>query len=74
MKSSVVFSGESSGARAATLAADVRRLGRPRSLEEIAAQIDAVTLDRVNDYLARRSMGRSTIQTLGPAELRPPTA
>jgi predicted Zn-dependent peptidase len=72
MKSSVVFSGESSGARAATLAADIRRLGRPRSLEEIAAQLDAVTLEGVNDYLVRRSMGRCTIQTLGPAELRPP--
>ncbi len=73
MKSSVVFSGESSGARAATLAADIRRLGRPRSLEEIAAQIDAVSLDAVNDYLARRPMGRCTIQTLGPAALEPPS-
>jgi predicted Zn-dependent peptidase len=74
MKSSLVFSGESSGARAASLASDFRRLGRPRSLDEIAAQVDAVTLDQVNAYLARRVMGRVTIQTLGPTELTPPAA
>jgi predicted Zn-dependent peptidase len=72
MKSSVVFSGESSGARAASLASDHRRLGRPRSLDEITRQIDAVTLEQVNDYLARRRTGKVTIQTLGPRELSPP--
>ena len=72
MKSSLVFSGESSGARAASLAADYRRLGRPRSLDELAAEIDALTPGIVNDYLARRRMGRWTIQTLGPAPLTPP--
>lgn len=72
MKSSVVFSGESTGARAASLASDQRRLGRARSLEEIARQIDEVTLERVNDYLKRREMGKVTIQTLGPTALKPP--
>ena len=62
----------SSVARAASLAADQRRLGRPRSLDELAAQVDALTLDRVNEYLARRTLGRITIQTLGPSELTPP--
>lgn len=72
MKSRLVFSGESTGARASSLAYDQHRLGRPRSLEEIAREIDAVTLDRVNAYLARRSLGTATIQTLGPAPLVPP--
>lgn len=72
MKSSVVFSGESTGARAASLASDQRRLGRPRSLEEIARAIDEVTLERVNEYLKRREPGRWTIQTLGPTALKPP--
>lgn len=72
MKSRVVFSGESTAARAAALAADMHRLGRPRSLGEIATQIDAVTLDRVNEYLAGRSLGRITVQTLGPAPLTMP--
>lgn len=72
MKSSVVFAGESTGARAASLGSDQRRLGRPRSLEEIAKAIDEVTLEQVNDYLRRRETGKLTIQTLGPKALKPP--
>lgn len=69
MKSGLIFSGESTGARAGALAADQRRLGRPRTLEEIAKQIDAVSLDQLNAYLARRKLGTMTIQTLGPKPL-----
>lgn len=72
IKSELVFAGESTAARAATLASDFRRLGRPRSLAEIAAAADAVTLDQLNHYAARRSTGRFTIQTLGVAPLTPP--
>ncbi len=71
MKTGVVFSGESTGARAGSLASDQRRLGRPRSLDEITAQLDAITLDQVNAYLGRRSLGTMTIQTLGPKALKP---
>lgn len=71
MKSRLVFSGESSAARAAALAADQYRLGRPRSLGEMAREIDAVTLDALNAYLARRRTGSVTIQTLGPKALTP---
>lgn len=70
LKSSLVFSGESTGARAAMLAADVRRLGKPRSLEEAAAEVENVTLERLNEYLATRVLGRMTIQTLGAGELK----
>jgi predicted Zn-dependent peptidase len=73
MKSRLVFAGESTAARAAGLATDLHRLGRARGLAEMAAQIDAVTLGQVADYLRRRDMGRVTIQTLGPAGLRAPT-
>lgn len=72
MKSRLVFSGESTGARAASLASDLHRLGRPRSLDEMAAEVDAVTLERVNQYLAGRKLGRTTVQTLGPAALAMP--
>jgi predicted Zn-dependent peptidase len=72
MKSRLVFSGESTGARAASLAHDVHRLGRPRGLDELAGEIDAVTLDALNVYLAERKMGVVTIQTLGPAGLLAP--
>ncbi|MBX3382496.1 MAG: insulinase family protein [Phycisphaeraceae bacterium] len=72
MKSGVVFSGESTGARSGALAVDYRRLGRPRSLAEITRAIDAVTLDAVNAYLARRPLGTPTVVTLGPRALKSP--
>jgi predicted Zn-dependent peptidase len=72
MKSRLVFSGESTSARAGSLVADYHRLGRSRSLDELAGEVGRATLDQVNAYLAGRTLGRLTIQTLGPAPLRPP--
>ena len=74
LKSGLIFSGESTDARASALAGDLFRLGRPRSLAEIAAEIDAVTLDRLNEYVATRKMGRVTVQTLGPDPLVVPAS
>lgn len=72
VKSALVFSGESTAARAGALASDLYRLGRARSLEEIASGIDAVTLDGLNAYAEARSPGPMTAVTLGPAELLMP--
>lgn len=72
LKSRLVFSGESTSARAAALAGDYHKLGRVRQLEEVAAEIDAIDLDALNAYLARRETSRPTIQTLGPAPLTAP--
>ncbi|MDX9910690.1 MAG: pitrilysin family protein [Phycisphaerales bacterium] len=72
LKSRVVFAGESTAGRAAALASDYHKLGRARSLEDWTRELDEVTLERVNEYLGRRRMGRVTIQTLGPKELRAP--
>lgn len=74
IRSSLVFSGESTAARASALAGDQHRLGRPRTLDEIMARYTKVTLDEVNAYLARRTLGPVTIVTLGPAELKAPAA
>lgn len=71
-KSRLVFSGESTAARAGALATDMHRLGRPRSLEEMAAQVDRITLADVNAYLARRKTGPITIVTLGQGALKRP--
>jgi predicted Zn-dependent peptidase len=68
-KSSLVFSGESTSARAGALASDQHRLGRARSLQEIAASIDAVTLDALRAYVARRKPSMPTVVTLGPVGL-----
>lgn len=74
MKSRLVMSGESSGARAGALARDWWKLGRTRSLEELARTVDAVTLDQVNAHLAKRSdLGEITIVTIGPAPLTVPS-
>lgn len=72
MNSRLVMSGESSSARANALAQDVRKIGRPRSLEERVAEIRAVTLKQVNDYLLRRRLGCCTVATIGPAALKAP--
>ena len=72
MKSRLVFGGESTAARASALGGDMRVLGRARSLRELTDRIDGVTLDQINAYLARRELGRLTIQTVGPEALTPP--
>jgi len=72
LKSSLVFSGESTGARATSLVRDQFRLGRGRTLDELALELDRVTLEQTNDYAQTRTMGQVTIQTLGPDPLTPP--
>lgn len=72
IRSSLIFSGESTAARAAGLAGDQYRLGRPRSLEEIDAAYASITLDQVNAYLAKRKLGDVTVVTLGPAQVTRP--
>lgn len=69
LKSKLVFAGESTGARAGALALDQHRLGRPRPMEELSAEIDAVTPELLAAYLERRKLGKLTVQTLGPREL-----
>ena len=70
-KSALVMSGESSSARAATIALQLWRMGRPRTLAESAAEYDRLTLSGVNAYVARE-MGaawraRRTLVTVAPA-------
>jgi predicted Zn-dependent peptidase len=69
VKSSLVFAGESAGARAGSLVSDWHRLRRPRTLAEIGEEIERVSLAELREYLLRRSLGRMTVQTLGPAAL-----
>jgi predicted Zn-dependent peptidase len=69
MKSRVVMQGESTAARAAAIADDLYNRGSPRTLEQIAAQIDALTLEDLNAYLASHRPGDLTIVTIGPNAL-----
>jgi predicted Zn-dependent peptidase len=69
LKSHLIMQGESTPARAAALAADQHRLGRARTLDELAESIDAIGLKELNAYLASRSFGEFTVVSIGPAPL-----
>lgn len=69
MKARLVMSGESSGARASAIAADQYVHGRPRTLDELAARVDTVTLDGLNAFVAERKLEQMTIVTIGPEQL-----
>ncbi len=66
MRANLVLSGESSYARASTLARDMYLLGRVRSLEELEAEVIDVTLERMNNFLAGHPYSNPWIGTLGP--------
>ena len=69
LRADLVLAGESSRARSATLARDVFILGKPRSLEEIEAEVMDVTLDRIDLFLGRHTYDNPWIGTLGPVEV-----
>ena len=69
LKSALVMQGESTVARAHTLAADWYHLNRLRGLHEISAAVDNVTASDVIDYLRQFPAGNFTILTVGPEEL-----
>jgi hypothetical protein len=47
-------------------------LGRARTLEEVSARIDELTVEGINAYLAENRPGELTIVTLGPRPLEVP--
>lgn len=65
LKSRLVMQGESTSARAATMAGDHFRIGRARSLDEIAGEIDAVTFDDLSAYAASRVFAPYTLACVG---------
>jgi predicted Zn-dependent peptidase len=72
LKASTIMQGESTSARAGAIAHDFFMRGRIRTLEEIKAAIDAITLDQVNAWLKHNKPGPFTIVTVGPKELKVP--
>ena len=69
LKARLVMQGESTGARASALARDQWLLGRPRTLDEVAAEVDAVTLDQLNTFLDSHRPDVFTIVNIGPEPL-----
>ena len=73
IKSRIVMQGESSSARAASLAGDAFRTGRARSLEEITSEYDQLDLEQVNtlaaDHLGDQWLRERILVTAGSREL-----
>lgn len=61
-----VMRGESSGARAASMASDIFLLGRTRTLDEVRSAVEAVTVEALNQHLSQNAPHEFTILTLGP--------
>ena len=60
--------GESTTARASAIAQDYFRINRARSLDELSQEVDQITLEKLNFYLASRDFGEFTIYTVGSTE------
>lgn len=72
LKAATIMQGESTSARAGSIAHDFFMRGRIRTLDEIKNAVDSVTLDQVNAWLAGHLPGPFTVVIVGPRELRLP--
>jgi predicted Zn-dependent peptidase len=70
LKSAQIMQGESTPSRAAALVYDQFRIGRARTLDEVAAIVDAITIEQLNQHLATRDMGDYSVVSIGPAALQ----
>lgn len=72
LKTSLIMQGESTSARAGSLASDWYYLGRIRTLDEIRAAIESLTPESIHEHLRRHPPGQFTIVTVGPKPVRLP--
>ncbi len=72
MKSALIMQEESVGARAGSLAGDWYYLGRVRSLDEIQAQVNGLTADRIAEFARSHPPCDYTLVTIGPKPLQAP--
>jgi predicted Zn-dependent peptidase len=69
IKSGMIMQQESTSSRSGSIARDWYHLGRVRSLEELGAEIDALTAMTINAYLEEHPPSDFVFATLGPTEL-----
>jgi predicted Zn-dependent peptidase len=69
LKASTIMQGESTSSRSGAVVHDYFVRGRIRTLDEIKAAIESVTLERANAYVAKHVPGPFTIVTVGPKAL-----
>jgi predicted Zn-dependent peptidase len=70
LKAGTIMQGEATSARCGAIAHDYFMRSRLRTLDEIQREIEAVNLDRVNQYLRSHKPGPFTIVTVGPKPLK----
>jgi predicted Zn-dependent peptidase len=70
LKSSTIMNGERSSARASSIAGDIYRIGRARTLAEVVAQVDALTIGAVNEY-CRSAFSPTTVEAASLAIVGP---
>jgi predicted Zn-dependent peptidase len=70
LKAGTIMQGESTSARSGAIAHDYFMRGRIRNLDEIKGEIDRLTVDQVNRFLASHPPGPFTIVTVGPKKLK----
>ena len=68
IKASLLMSLESTGARAEQLAQQMLIFGRPLTIDELVARVEAVDVPTVSALAARIFSGRPTLATIGPIE------
>jgi len=69
LKASLIMGEESPGSRAGSNASDWWLIRRIRSLDEIKAAIDQVTLESLNEFMARYPFSPCSVLTLGSSTL-----
>ncbi len=69
LKSALIMQSESSSSRAGAIGGDFYKLGRVRTLDEIKACIDAVTLESLRTFLEQRGSWGFTAATMGPKSI-----
>ena len=72
LKANLIMEGESTSSRASSIAHDWFMRGRIRTMDEIAAAIDRVSLDQVNAHLKSYPPEPMTIVVVGAKELKSP--
>ncbi|MDB5348043.1 MAG: Peptidase inactive domain protein [Schlesneria sp.] len=69
-KSSLIMAQESSGSRASSLARNWYHLGRVVTLNEVRLEIEALTVQKVLDYVHKHPAQDFSILTIGPEALK----
>ncbi|MEW4489872.1 pitrilysin family protein [Thalassoglobus sp. JC818] len=71
-KSALIMQQESTGARASSIARDWFHLHRVKTLEEIHSEVEAITVEQIQDFLKRHPLENPTLLTIGakPLELK----